>query len=86
MGAVARGEMESFRALSRRYLDSVQVERVTPDPAKVESTGEWLVYHFGGQAPLAVTFHIRPEDFGTLTGAAQTADGASVVFHQFIYP
>jgi hypothetical protein len=73
-------------AFSRRYLDSVQIERITPRPSKVESAGKWLVYHFAGQAPLAVTFHIRPEDFGRLIGAAENEKGGGVVFRQFIYP
>jgi hypothetical protein len=73
-------------ALSRRYLESVQIEQITPEPSKVESAGEWLIYHFAGQGPLSVTFHVKPDDFGGLSGAAQTSDGHAVVFRQFVYP
>lgn len=73
-------------ALHRRYFDSVQIEQITPEPSAVESAGEWLVYRFAGATPGAVIFQLKPEEFGTLVGAAKLSGGNSLVFRQFVYP
>lgn len=71
---------------SRRYLDSVQVEQITPEPNAVESIGEWLIYRFSGPRTDAVTFHLTPDEFGNLSGSVKISGGNPVVFNQFVYP
>jgi hypothetical protein len=73
-------------ALSRAYLESVQVEEIIPRPVQVEAAGHWLVYRFAGPAPMTITFNLRPREFGSLTGAVRSADGEAVSFRHFIYP
>ena len=72
-------------ALNRSYLESFRIEQITPEPREVESSGEWLVYRFGGSGTITVTFHLMPEKFGSAAGAAR-AGGNSLAFQQFIYP
>jgi hypothetical protein len=72
--------------LSHRYFKSVQIEQITPEPSGVESAGEWLIYRFAGPGPQAVTFHLKPEEFGNLAGSARIAGGNPVEFRQFVYP
>jgi hypothetical protein len=72
-------------ALNRGYLELFRIEQITPEPREVEANGEWLVYRFGGSGTSTVTFHLMPEKFGSVAGAAR-ADGNPLAFHQFIYP
>jgi hypothetical protein len=73
-------------ALSRDYFDSLHIEQITPQPSEVEAAGPWLIYRFAGSGPLAISFDLKAEEFGSLRGAARTADGNGVAFFQFIYP
>jgi hypothetical protein len=77
---------ETQIAVSREYVDSVQIEQITPPPIQAEAAGTWLVYRFAGPAPMAVTFTVKAEEFGYLTGAVRIPDAEAVSFHQFIYP
>ncbi|MGH7852538.1 MAG: hypothetical protein ACREP3_03810 [Candidatus Binatia bacterium] len=72
--------------LSGGYFDAVQIEQITPLPSAVESAGDRLVYRFTGPSPLSVTFHLKPEEFGSLAGAAKISGGNAVPFRQFVYP
>lgn len=72
--------------LSRRYFDAVQIEEITPEPLAVESANEWLIYQFSGRGNVLVTFRLRPQRFGSLTGTARLAGAQPVQFRQFIYP
>ena len=72
--------------LSHRYFESVQIEQITPEPSGVESAGDWLIYRFEGARPQAVTFHLKPEEFGGLAASAKIAGGNPVEFRQFVYP
>ena len=73
-------------ALSRGYLESVHLEEITPRAEQVEAAGEWVVYRFTGPAPMTVTFNLKPEEFGSLTGAVRVPDSEAIAFRQFIYP
>ena len=83
---VSETKPETQVAISRDYLDSVQIEQITPPPVQAESAGAWLVYRFAGPAPMAVTFSVKAEEFGYLPGAVRIPDGEAVSFRQFIYP
>jgi hypothetical protein len=72
--------------VGRKYLESVQVEQITPEPDKVEAAAQWFIYSFTRQGPTAVTFHVRPDEFGVLSGEARLAQGETIAFWQLIYP
>jgi hypothetical protein len=73
--------------ISRQYLASVQIENITPQPQRVESDVDWLIYSFlTRQRAGGATFHLKPEKFGLLSGQARLEQGEPISFRQFIYP
>jgi len=73
-------------SIGRAYLDAVQIEHITPAPAKVEARPDRLVYEFPRQGPAAITFYVKPDTFGLISGEAQVEHAAPLTFKQFIYP
>jgi len=75
--------------LSHEYLDSVQIEQVTPQPQQVVTGAEQLTYVFPisetGRST-SITFSLKNEQFGRHHGCAGLVDGPTVCFHQLIYP
>jgi len=68
------------------YLDSVMIDRITPEPAKAEAVSDGVVFQFAVQGPAAVTFHLTPKKFGSVSGKARLGQAAPISFTQFIYP
>jgi hypothetical protein len=68
------------------YLDSVMIDRVTPEPAKAEAVSDGVVFQFAVQGPAAVTFHLTPKKFGLFFGKARLGQAESINFAQLIYP
>jgi hypothetical protein len=72
--------------LGSEYLDRVKIERITPEPGKVEAVSDGVVFQFFLQGPAAVTFHLTPKKFGLVSGKARLDQAAPITFTQFIYP
>jgi hypothetical protein len=75
--------------LSRKYLESVQIEQVSPQPAQVEAGSERLTYVFTVSDPsraTAVTFALKTEQIGRQRGCVGLVNGPTLCFRQFIYP
>ena len=75
--------------LSRSYLESVQVEQVTPEPDEMEAGQDRLTYVFrlaGSDERAVIAFRMRPERYGPLTGRMGLADGPELRFRQLVYP
>jgi hypothetical protein len=68
------------------YLDRVMIERITPEPVKVEGVSAGVVFQFVLQGPASVTFHLKPKKFGLAPGKARLGQAAPITFTQFIYP
>jgi hypothetical protein len=75
--------------LSREYLSGVDLDQVTPEPARVTSAESRLVYEFpvrpGGDA-IEVSFQFQPARAGVLRGRVGLEGGPSVPVSQFVYP
>lgn len=86
--AGAGGEVRVW--LDREYLESVQLQQVTPQPERVEAGSDRLIYVFDVAAepdqPTAVTFNFQPDKIGPLKGQVGLAEGESLAFRQFVYP
>jgi hypothetical protein len=82
------GETQETTRLSigRPYLDAVQIEQITPVPARVEARPDRLVYEFPRHGPTAIIFYVKPDNIGIITGQAQVNKAAPLSFKQFIYP
>jgi hypothetical protein len=75
--------------LDHRYMEGVQVMQVTPEPQSVKTASDRLIYTFGvakPNQPITVTFHLKLEKIGLLSGRAGLINGPSFDFGQFVYP
>jgi hypothetical protein len=75
--------------VSRKYLEGVHIERISPQPEQVEAGPEQLTYVFSisdPSGPTAVTFSLKTEHFGRQHGCVGIANGPTQCFRQFIYP
>jgi hypothetical protein len=75
--------------LNQDYVEKIQIEQVTPEPERVEMASDGLIYTFQVAKPnqdMIITFHLRPNNFGPLTGQIGLAEAQSLRFSQFIYP
>jgi hypothetical protein len=87
-------EYDRFGRLSnptelRIYVKSVQIEKVMPEPDRIELASDRLIYNFPVVEPNQVgliTFHLKPTQFGLLVGQVGLVEGETLNFNQFIYP
>ncbi|MDQ3686674.1 MAG: hypothetical protein M3430_13905 [Acidobacteriota bacterium] len=89
VGAGNRSEGKARVWLSRDYLEKFQVEGVTPEPESVEAWADRHVYFFNApdsNRPATVTFHLKAQHIGALSGQVGSADEQPIGFGQFIYP
>lgn len=76
-------------AVSREYLEAVEVARLLPEPSDVELTAEEFVYVFPVAEqgkPLTITFALEPEEYWRHRGTVRLPGGEAVRITQFIYP
>jgi hypothetical protein len=77
-------------SLSREYLESVQIQHVTPQPKSVEAGPDRITYVFdvttAPDQPTAVTFNLQPDKVGLLRGRVELDNAGSLEFSQFVYP
>jgi hypothetical protein len=81
---------ESLRLwIDRQYMDEFTVQSIIPEPDKIESTPDHLIYEF----PLAetdgtirITLYVRHLRAGLLTGRVGLEGGPTLEFSQFVYP
>ena len=89
LGSDAGRDREVHVWLNREYLESVQIQQVTPEPDRVEAGSQRLTYVFQlsePNQPTAVTFYLQPEHIGSLRGQVGLVEGQKLNFNQFIYP
>lgn len=83
------GATEVEVALSRDYLEQVQVEGVTPEPDSVRSQALDLVYVFGvgpGAEEVDLTFDFTVATIGPAVGSIGPPDGERVTVSHLFYP
>jgi hypothetical protein len=87
--AEADGTDEVRIALDRDYVANVEFEDISPEPERVETDGNNVVYIFaaGSEArDVEVTFRTRPERVGVLSGEIHAGGGERIKFWQFAFP
>jgi hypothetical protein len=74
--------------IDRRYVDSLELQQVTPQPDSMELSGERLILAFrqAERGATVITFNTRPTRFGSLSGQVGLIDGPSLQLRQFVYP
>jgi hypothetical protein len=76
-------------SLTRDFVSKVHVDKIIPEPEKVETDGEEFRYTFRASSstrPLLARFQVEPEDRGWLEGEFKSETGAPVKISQFIFP
>jgi len=84
---VSRGEARVW--LSRDYLESFRLQKVTPEPDSVEAGPDRLTYVFevnDPDRPVVATLSLQPEKIGHLEGQVGLDDVKQLSFDQFVYP
>ncbi len=85
----ARRPGEAILHLDRGFTDHFQIESVQPTPDRTEAGPDHSVYAFrvtGPGEPVRVTFRLRPEQIGPLTGRARVDGGSWLTCTQFAFP
>lgn len=74
--------------IASHYLESMELQGITPEPDATEVLADRVgfAFHIAEGGPGVVTFHMRPDRFGTLTGRVGLVDGPELRFWQFVYP
>lgn len=75
--------------INTSYLDSVQIEQVTPEPESVRAEESRLVYQFSASksnTSVRIKLNLQPEKPGSLSGLIGLENGSSLSFQQFVYP
>jgi hypothetical protein len=75
-------------AISREYLDTLNLQQVVPAPTRVQASGEDVLYTFelAGNGPVHATFVMQPEELGAHVAQIAIGDGSRVTVRQFTYP
>jgi hypothetical protein len=76
--------------LNRKYLESIQLQSVTPQPDREVAGPERVIYVFDvatdPEEPTAITFNFQPDKIGPLKAEVGIEGGMSLSFGQFVYP
>ena len=75
--------------MTRKYLEGAELESVIPEPARVATRGDLVVFTFmtaERSRPTRITFKLRPDEYWSEHARAGIDGGESVSFRQFIYP
>lgn len=89
LGASASRAGKARIWFSRNYLEAVEIERVTPEPERVEAHRDRFIYVFDlaePNQPTAITFFLEPDQIGSLPGQVGLDGSQPLTFGQFIYP
>lgn len=75
--------------ISQDYLDSVDVQSISPQPTEVRAAENRMIFVFAIDDPsttLQASFRVEPQEMGRLSGEVGVADGPTVTFSQVSYP
>ena len=75
--------------VDRDFLSKIELQRVTPEPERVEAGSDRHVFVFRvtDRSKLTlVTFQFEPNEVGSLTCRLGTVDSEPAQFGQFVYP
>jgi hypothetical protein len=75
--------------ISGEYLQTMEVERILPEPEGVQVVADGFVYSFRTGIPdrgVTVFIDITPEGYGSEEGRIRLGDGPPLHFAQFVFP
>lgn len=86
-GAVQDDEIRLW--ISRAYLERTRIQHITPQPSRVETGPDRLIYVFRAaqeNIPVTLIFHFEAERFGPMQARMGLEDRQALEFSQFVYP
>ena len=75
--------------ISQDYLDSIEIEQITPNPETVYAASDRLVYSFPvvpSANSIVVTFDFKLDVFGLISGRLGLENRQALEFMQVVYP
>lgn len=75
--------------LNRDFLNSVQLESIIPEPERMEAAGGGVICFFRAppsDQPTVVSFGLKMQRIGLITGQAGLNDQTLISFRQFVWP
>ncbi len=77
--------------LNRKFLEAIELESVTPEPARVELSPGGQTYVFDAphlaRGDAEIVFHYRPDrSMQSISGVVGVDGGATLPFSHFVYP
>ncbi|HYG75175.1 MAG TPA: hypothetical protein VEK08_09255 [Planctomycetota bacterium] len=89
IGADALKGSEARIWVSKTFFTAVELEKVVPEPIRVESAADRLTYvfHIESKTPAAwVRFHFKPQEFWNHKVRIGLEDVTELSFQQFVWP
>jgi hypothetical protein len=86
-GQASEGQVEIW--IAGDYLDAVDIQGISPEPAEVRASGDRQVYVFtvdDPEQPLQVSISYIPREMGGMSAEMGVGDSAGVSFSQLSYP
>jgi hypothetical protein len=82
----ARPSRTTDVAISRTFLDRYDTSEVRPEPLRVRTLADAVVYTFAAGAAGRATFFLQPNAVGSSSGTVTVSGGAPVHVKQLVYP
>jgi hypothetical protein len=72
-------------AIPNDYLEQVEIKSIQPEPKSNKIEGGYVKYSFEGSGTSNITFFIKPQNYGAISGGVDVND-QRFLFNQFIFP
>ncbi len=75
--------------LNRDYLDRIRIQHITPQPQRVQASGNRMMFTFSvpeSDQPAVIRFDLKTDTAGIVRGEAGLGSAAPVRFQTFVYP
>jgi hypothetical protein len=89
IGPFSEEEEEIRLAVDAKYVEGVEVQRISPEPNATEISQQANVYVFKtrkSKEAIKVQMHVTPEVYGKLRGKMSVNEGPAVNIEHFVYP
>ena len=82
----ARPSRTTDIAISRAFLDRYDTAEVRPEPLRVRTLADAVVFTFAAAPAGRATFSLRPKSVGSSSGTVTVVGGTPVHVEQLVYP
>jgi hypothetical protein len=83
---LARPSRTTDVAISRAFLDRYDTSDVRPEPLRVKTLADAVVFTFAAAPRGRATFFLQPKGLGSSSGTVTVTGGTSVHITQLVYP